>query len=577
MSAKDSTEVKSGRSSPVWRSAEILHYRRPPEGYLAPEERSTATIVFGGLNWRHDFLAKAVFEAAGYRCETLPPPDEEVYELGRRFCSAGQCNPVYFTAGSLLKFLRGLLREGLDRDEICRRYLFFVARSCGPCRFGMYEADYRLALEAAGFPHFRVLPFALNAGIHQDEGKGLRYGIDFGLGVFKAILLADLLRDLQFQIRPYEVVPGQTDEIFRRCLDRIYAHLRESGTAGKGDRTRVGSGGPRRRVPGGRWRSRLKSIRRHLYGAEFVRVLEECRRDIDSITVDRFRVKPVVKLTGELFAHLTEGPGNYDMFSYLEQEGAQVFPDPVGSMLTHLLYQRRNEGWHRSTMLRATTRSLHRKLRLALAYGRKAIPLWFAERAYLYHYDLWRRRLGGTAHRLPPQAQLARLAAPFYHPVLRGGEAHLEVGKSIYYTLLRECHLVLSLKPFGCMPSAQSDGVQVAVQERYPELLFLSLETSGDGLVLAQSRVQMALAEARRSARDEVEAALRRTGRSLEELQRFVESRPQYRRALYPVPREGDFVTPAARFILHVARRMNGDTSGGKSGAGSSEEPSEKG
>jgi predicted nucleotide-binding protein (sugar kinase/HSP70/actin superfamily) len=575
MSAKDCAEVKSEDSSPVRKSANILHYRRPPEGYLAPEERSNATIVFGGLNWRHDFLAKAVFEAAGYRCETLPPPDEEVYELGRRFCSAGQCNPVYFTAGSLLKFLRGLLREGLDRDEICRRYVFFIARSCGPCRFGMYEADYRLALEAAGFADFRVLPFVLNAGIHQDEEKGLRYGIDFGLGVYKAVLLADIFRDLHFQIRPYEVVPGQTDEVFHRCLNRIYAHLRQSGADREGDSKTPVSVSPKP-ARGGRWWNCFKAIHRHLHGSDFVQVLDECRRDIDSITVDRFRVKPVVKLTGELFAHLTEGPGNYDMFSFLEQEGAQVFPDPIGSMLTHLLYQRRNEGRHRSAMLCGVAPTLKQDLRLRLAHWRKAMPLWFAEKAYVHHYDLFRRRLGGTAHRLPAQADLARLAAPFYHPVLRGGEAHLEVGKSIYYTLLRECHLVLSLKPFGCMPSAQSDGVQVAVQERYPELLFLSLETSGDGLVLAQSRVQMALAEARRAARDEVEAALRRTGRSLDELQRFVESRPEYRRALYPVPRERDFVTPAARFILHVSRRMNGDTRGSNV-AGSSEEPSERG
>jgi len=37
--------------------------------------------------------------------------------------------------------------------------VFFTAGACGPCRFGMYEAEYRLALRNAGFDGFRVLLF----------------------------------------------------------------------------------------------------------------------------------------------------------------------------------------------------------------------------------------------------------------------------------------------------------------------------------------------------------------------------------------------------------------------------------
>ena len=56
--------------------------------------------------------------------------------------------------------------------------------------------------------------------------------------------------------------------------------------------------------------------------------------------------------------------------------------------------------------------------------------------------------------------------------------------------------MVLSLKPFGCMPSTQSDGVQSAVADQFKDMIYLPIETSGEGEINAHSRVQMALGEA---------------------------------------------------------------------------------
>jgi hypothetical protein len=92
------------------------------------------------------------------------------------------------------------------------------------------------------------------------------------------------------------------------------------------------------------------------------------------------------------------------------------------------------------------------------------------------------------------------------------------VGKNVYYTTRGLCHMVLALKPFGCMPSSQSDGVQSAVVNRFPEMIFLPVETSGEGEINAHSRVQMALGEARVKARAEFDAALASTGKSLVEI-----------------------------------------------------------
>ena len=122
--------------------------------------------------------------------------------------------------------------------------------------------------------------------------------------------------------------------------------------------------------------------------------------------------------------------------------------------------------------------------------------------------------LGGTAHRLVDQYELQRLGHPYYNSRAGGGEGHLEVAKNIYYTNKELAHMVLSLKPFGCMPSTQSDGAQSAVVSHYKDMIFLPIETSGEGEINAHSRVQMALGEAKAKAKLEFREVLEKLGKT---------------------------------------------------------------
>ena len=59
----------------------------------------------------------------------------------------------------------------------------------------------------------------------------------------------------------------------------------------------------------------------------------------DRIEVDRLRVKPVVKITGEFWAQTTEGDGNFNMFPFLEREGAEVIVEPIGTWIMYMIHQ----------------------------------------------------------------------------------------------------------------------------------------------------------------------------------------------------------------------------------------------
>src|SRR6185436_3584145 len=139
---------------------------------------------------------------------------------------------------------------------------------------------------------------------------------------------------------------------------------------------------------------------------------------------------------------------------------------------------------------------------------------------------------GGVAHHLADQYELQRMGHPYYNSRAGGGEGHLEVAKNIYYSNKDLAHMVLSLKPFGCMPSTQSDGAQAAVTGMCKDMIFLPVETSGEGEINAHSRVQMALGEAKNKAKLEFAEALKTAGLTLDECRAFVDEHPETKRPM---------------------------------------------
>ena len=64
------------------------------------------------------------------------------------------------------------------------------------------------------------------------------------------------------------------------------------------------------------------------------------------------------------------------------------------------------------------------------------------------------------------------------------------LGKLIQSVVKKKAHMVVSVKPFGCMPSSGvSDGVQSLITARYPAAIYSAIETTGDGAANVQSRL----------------------------------------------------------------------------------------
>jgi predicted nucleotide-binding protein (sugar kinase/HSP70/actin superfamily) len=539
-------------------------YRRPPERPFTAGERDKVTILIGGLTRKHEELIRAVFQGNGYRCELLDIPDQAAFLLGKEFGNNGQCSPAYFTSGALIQYLRNREAEGMSRQDIVDSYLYFTAGSCGPCRFGAYASEYRLSLQNAGYEGFRVLRFQQDEGIKQkNEAPALKYTINLGLGMLQALFLADALNDLTHNIRPYEVNPGETNQVMTLCMSDLCRYLREFTAPDLVDRVpRIFASFLKKRDVLRGILSFLYKLNLHLRGKEFLEVLEQCRKRMDGIAIDRTRLKPIVKIIGEFWAQTTEGSGNYSMFDFLEREGAHVQPEPIGTWLTYLMAHARMQLHPRRGMnaqcIEPARWDVRQRAHNEFGFQQKRALLAFGEYFYTRLYLQVIMRLGGTGHPLVSQNMLARLADPYYRVLARGGEGHLEVGKNIYYHANKLCHMVLSLKPFGCLPSSQSDGIQSAVISKHKDMIFLPIETSGEGEVNAHSRVQMALGEAKAKAKAEFQEALEKTGNRIEDIRTFAAEHLELCRPLYKVPRHPGTAGVAANFILHASDLMAG-------------------
>ncbi len=541
------------------------HYRRERERPFTAEERDRVTILIGGLTARHEQLIQAILAACGHRCLPLPQMDLAACLIGKQYGNNGLCNPAYFTVGALVSYLQQLEAQGLTRREIVDHYVFFTATTCGPCRFGMYEGEFRLALRNAGFEGFRVLTFQQDDGVRAKTGEaGLKLSLLLGLGAWNAIQFGDVLNDFAYAVRPYEVVPGSTNR-----------QLAEATALASDDFSRRTHLDPGTRLPAWLWgklkprkvtrhtTELLMNLRRHIYGPLSANVVRECRARLATIEVDRLRVKPVVKVTGEFWAQTTEGDGNFKMYEFLEREGAQAIVDPLGTWLMYLLRQARADLLNHRGVNVPRGGPLGGRFRAKVKDEMKTAPrrlgMWMGGAIYRQRYHTLCSGLGDVPHQLVDQEALAEAAEPFYKSLARGGEGHLEVGKNVYYSTRGAAHMVLSLKPFGCMPSTQSDGVQSTVAARVNNVLFLPIETAAEGELHAHSRVQMVLVEARERAEEEFERALSSTGEKLSEIRRYVAEHAELRSPFHHVPSNPGVAGVAANFVLHVSRLIDSD------------------
>ncbi len=336
------------------------------------------------------------------------------------------------------------------------------------------------------------------------------------LGLIWSILCGDLVTDLEYATRPYEVNKGQTELVLRDVVEQMYDVFLNRPDKGK----------------------KYGTMAWHLMSSYFTKALREVRKKWDGIEVDHLRVKAKVKITGEFWLQTHEGEGNYNIKRWLESEESEVIAPPVAVWLHYLMHPTIRKLEHRNS------KSKYPKVEnLAL----HALEKFIAEPT-----TASARRLANIPHELPDQEELKTLAEPFYNFQLRGGEGHMLIGKALHSYHHKTAHMICELSPYSCMPNTMSIGSMANVIGKYPDLLYAPIEVKGDAEVHALSRCQMILTEAKKRAHAEFEGVMEKTGLTEKKIRAYEAKHPEVRKATYHVPHRA-FAGTAANYVMHLA------------------------
>jgi predicted nucleotide-binding protein (sugar kinase/HSP70/actin superfamily) len=310
-----------------------------------------------------------------YKAEPLPNITRADLNAGKELIDVGACCPTIFTTGNLVNFAKSKLAvEG--KQHVLDNYVFMTAGACGPCLFGQYHESYSMALDGLGLRDFRMFLLAQDQ-LDQSAGagRGIEINLKLSTGIIWAILCADVLSDLEYMTRPYEVNAGQTAKVLSESIEYMYDVFR------------------RRPLRFEKW----GVLAWHVLTDYFTGALREVRKKWEAIRVDRLQVKPKIKITGEFWLQTHEGDGNYSIKRWLEQEGAEVVPPPIAVWLHYLLYQ---------PIFRAERQQhvdKHARFKILLLKG--------LEKIYLGTYNGFRKALGNIPSELPDQEELRRLSS----------------------------------------------------------------------------------------------------------------------------------------------------------------------
>jgi len=434
------------------------------EGLKSPvwdkKDKKNATILFNMFEGNKSFFLQAYFHRMGYKYRDLGNHTKNHFLAGREYGTRMQCNPIYFTLGAFVdELIRIEKEEGLSKEEIVKKYILLCGGGqCGPCRYGMYPEEYIKVTTAMGFKDFRILIF--NSDIVQDppmpKNAAFKFSVNFKIHFALSFILADFIHIAECAVRPY----AKDKEAAMKVIDECRNDL-------------------------------LKAFKSYFFIFKLPAALHKTGKRIAKI--ERIDKKlPLIFVTGEIFANMAHGDANYNLRKFIADEGCEALP---GMFTQRGLY----EGWSKNYRYYEHLKYANddKRAKFCKNYIRRQ-NLSIAAIKFFYDFLMFffnQKQFGGKGE-LHNLDELSKLGHEHYHTSIFGGEGNLEIAEAVYYH--EKVDGFISVKPFGCMPSSGvSDGVQSKITTMYPNLNFLSIETSGDNEVSILSRVSMTLFKAK--------------------------------------------------------------------------------
>lgn len=405
------------------------------------EDRQRRKVLIPNLTPEYSRIMQVALGAEGVKGEILPLAGPKAVQLGKRYVHNDICFPAQLNVGELL--------EGLQSGQFDRHHTAIaLSKNCNACRALQYYALARKALDDCGFTDVPIITSGNDLiGLHP----GFQAGLHFRLKSLQGMVFVDAINDMRQKTLPYEIYPGETENVHARFLSEGMEALKDG----------------------------------------FRPVLGTLRRAVDAfnaIPVDRSVRRPVVGIVGEILVNY-HPTANYDIAGYLLRNGMEPYLPPIVEF-----FRQDVVNWEESARHGF---SRHPWLDRTYAFLTQAIYNW--------HLRPTERLMRGFRFYEEREdiRELAHNAEGIIEQAFNSGEGWLMPGE-IIGMIKKGVRSFVIVQPFGCLPNHISGrGTVKAIKERHPNVQILSLDYDPDiSMGNVENRLQMLIINAKKWARE---------------------------------------------------------------------------
>ena len=399
------------------------------------EMRKTYTILCPQMSPVHFELLEPTFRAAGYKIEVLPNDNKQAVDMGLKYVNNDACYPSLIVVGQIMD---ALLSGKYDLNQTA----VIISQTGGGCRASNYIGFIRRALKKAGMGHIPVISINLSG---LEENPGFKLSPALVLRGLYAAVFGDIFMKCVYRMRPYEAVPGTTDQVHRKWTEVVKKFVSE--------------GYPSRR--------------------KFKKLCNEIIHDFDTIETLDIK-KPRVGIVGEILVKFLPAANNH-LAELLESEGAEaVVPD----LLDFLLYCFYNQNFKVSHLGMKKSKATVGNL------GIKALE-WFRSPAS--------KAFEQSKHFDPPAhiEDLGKMASEIVSLGNQTGEGWFLTGEMLELIHSGAGNIVCT-QPFACLPNhVVGKGVIKELRRRHPESNIVAIDFDpGASEVNQLNRIKLMLSTA---------------------------------------------------------------------------------
>ncbi|MBP2639538.1 MAG: CoA-substrate-specific enzyme activase [Firmicutes bacterium] len=332
-----------------------------------------------------------------------------------------------------------VLRDIEKRQNDEELLVYFITDSSGPCRFGQYHIAVKRLIHKLQIKNVVILSLTSDNGY-----AGL--GGDFQLRAWQTILISDVLADIYSALLVMPTDSERANILFQRQLDLIEAAIEK-----------------------GSWRQVKRS-------------LEHCSQELAKIPVkQKIEDTASIALLGEIFVRI-DGFSRKYLVETMAEKGIIVKVAPVAEFVYFCDFLLEKAYYHVKNSFVTRTMSIVKSY-FKKSCEKQVKKILMTSGFYQYHLIDIATITGNTEHLISPR--------------FTAGDATLTVASALN-EIIDEVDGVISISPFGCMPSRIAEaiisetisqekakithdpGLVEVVLQNHPALPFLSIESDGN-------------------------------------------------------------------------------------------------